>query len=162
MATFSEISAAPRYRRRASTSVPSLPRQTLQLAALGTDVSRNVSLNRSLARNIPPIEFSGPLKGIPEVRSASVPRSIDTGSASPQTLGDPAELSAFGKAARNKFFPSSDILGHARSGLEPGFHSRTQPFSFMERTLPASFGGATQQQIRTSGMGAGAFSDWFR
>ena len=141
MVTFSE-----RKGQRSSPSVPSLPRQTLQLAALGTDVSRNVSLNRSLARNIPPIEFSGPLKGIPEVRRASVPRSIDTGRVSPQKLGDSEDLFAFGKAVKNKFFPS------------PERHFQTATFSPFEKL----FGGSSQGHGITSGMGAGKFSGWFR
>ena len=95
MVTFSEISASPRYRKRASTSVPALPRQTLNLAALG-DKPNFESLQRNLAGAVPRIQFSPGTQRIRQ-RFAAKRGPINIGRVQPQQLGTPANLRAFGQ-----------------------------------------------------------------
>ena len=97
MVSYTGTLARPEYlsAKKASSSVPALPRQTLNLAAIGASPNFE-SLQRSLAGAVPRIEFSGGTQRIRQ-RRASVPRSIDIGQVEPRQLGTPANLEAFGK-----------------------------------------------------------------
>jgi len=97
MVSYTGTLARPEYlsAKKASSSVPALPRQTLNLAAIGASPNFE-SLQRSLAGAVPRIEFSPGTQMIRQ-RRASVPRSIDIGRVQPQQLGTPANLEAFGK-----------------------------------------------------------------
>ena len=54
MVAYSQISAAPKYRRRASTGSVPFHAATLKMASLGiTSIGANVGLQKTLAQRIP-------------------------------------------------------------------------------------------------------------
>ena len=97
MVSYTGTLARPEYlsAKKSSSSVPALPRQTLNLAAVGASPNFE-GLQRNLAGAVPSIQFSPGTQMIRQ-RRASVPRSIDIGRVQPQQLGTPANLEAFGK-----------------------------------------------------------------
>jgi len=166
MVAYSEISSTPRYRKRAarqqtgSGSVPFVS-TTLQLAKLGTtSISSNVSLQRSLAGQVPQITFSA-LGPKPSPKRASVPSRVRTQGIPDTPLASPQALRDIGTGIGEWFRENRSGEGHVRESRlgTAGGHEQRNPFSSFERS---SFGRANPERVRVSGMGAGAFSDWFR
>ena len=121
MASYTEISAAPRYRKRAvSTSVPFV-NATLKLADLGTtSIISNVNLHRSLAGRVPQVQFSTlgspprPLQ--PRIATGGL---RNQGIPSPTPFASPEALSDVGTGIRNFLFPKKLIGGESQFAVLP-------------------------------------------
>ena len=116
MTKYSEVTASPKYKQRAGSSIPSslFPNQTVSLAALGTTgptaVAANVNLQASLSRQVPSINFSSQTTKIPQ-RRASVPRSIDIGRVEPSQF-DRKNIFSFGQSlGKADIFQSGGAFG---------------------------------------------------
>ena len=143
------LGTAPKYRRIRAAGSPDI--RTAQLSPPTSPVRQpsyqQLSQSRSRVPQSPLSANMRQLQDLPTRRIKSV-RSIDTTSGQGTfglTEAGTQAFKAIVETLGEKFFQNS--------------HSRTQPFSSFERS---SFGGVTPEQVRTSGMGAGEFSDWFR
>jgi hypothetical protein len=156
MVAYSESSAAPRYKKRASRGSVPFEAATLRLADLGTtSISSNVSLQRGLARQVPQITFSA-LGPKPSPRRASVPSRVRTQGIPDTPFASPEALRDIGTGIGEWFRENLSGEGRARAGVD---HEQRNPFSSLERS---PIGRANPERVRVSGMGAGEFSDWFR